>query len=319
MVIATSQDVADKAGVSRSTVSQILNGREDQFTPETRARVRKAVAELGYEPSAAGRALAKGSSDIVIALIPDTTFGGNLQDIYGALTDELAERGLTLVLRFATRTAAALDRLVIGMKPRAVLSLTPLSDEDRRLLERRGVEAIDPRSSPHPDVNAEIGRLQARHLIERGHRHLAFAHLHDARSDAFGGTRERAFVEECRTHGVDDPQILALGINAEDAVAALDQLGRPDFAVGCYNDDVATALLHAASLRGWRVPQDLALIGMDRTPLSRLTIPPLTTVEYDTSLVTEATVQSILIRLDKEAISGERAEVRLQLVEGGTT
>lgn len=316
---ATSQDVADMAGVSRSTVSQILNGREGQFTAETRARVRQAVAELGYEPSAAGRTLAKGSSDIVIALIPDTTFGGNLQDIYGALTDELAGRGLTLVLRFPAHTAASLDRLVIGMKPRAVLSLTPLSDDDRRLLARRGVEAIDPESSSHPDVNSEIGRLQARHLIERGYRRLAYAHLHDARSDAFGGPRERAFAEECRAHGVGEPRILALGINAGDAVAALDQLGRPGFAVGCYNDDVATALIHAASLRGWRVPDDLALIGMDHTPLSRLTTPPLTTMGYDTSLVTQATIQSILARLDKGAVSGKRAEVRLHLIQGGTT
>jgi DNA-binding LacI/PurR family transcriptional regulator len=277
------------------------------------------VEELGYEPSAAGRALAKGSSDIVIALIPDTTFGTNLQDIYGALTEELAQRGLTLILRLPTHTAASLDRLVIGMKPRAMLSLTPFSDDDRRLLERRGVEAIDPQASSPSDVNAEIGRLQARHLIDRGHRRLAYAHLRDARSDAFGGPRERAFTAECRAHGVDDPQILALGINAEDATAALDQLGRPGFAVGCYNDDVATALLHAASLRGWRVPHDLALIGMDHTPLSRLTTPPLTTIEYDMARVTQATVQSILIALDKAGAIGAPVEVRLRLVEGGTS
>jgi len=317
-VTATSQDVADRAGVSRSTVSQILNGREGQFTPETQARVRQAVADLGYEPSAAARTLAKGSSDIIIALIPDTTFGGNLQDIYGTLTEELARRGFTLVLRFATHTAASLDRLVVGMKPRAVLSLTPLPADDRRLLERRGVQAIDPESSSHPDVNSEIGRLQARHLIERGYRRLAYAHLHDARSDAFGAAREVAFADECRAHGVGAPRVLALGISAKEAVAALDQLGQPGFAVGCYNDDVATALLHAALLRGWRVPNDLALIGMDNTPLSRLTTPPLTTIGYDTSLVTEVTTQSILLRLGKGATSGKRAQVLLRPVEGGT-
>ncbi|MDW4910925.1 LacI family DNA-binding transcriptional regulator [Streptomyces sp. ADMS] len=318
-MIATSQDVADRAGVSRSTVSQILNGRGEHFAAETRARVRQAVTDLGYEPSTAGRALAKGSSDIVIALIPDTTFGGNLQDIYGALTDELSRRGLALVLRLSTHTAASLDRLVIGMKPRAILSLTPFSDDDRQLLGRRGVEAIDPESASHPDVNSEIGKLQARHLIDRGYRRLAYAHLHDARSDPFGGPREREFADECRASGVDDPQVLTLGINAEDAVTALDQLGVPGFAVGCYNDDVATALLHAASLRGWRVPEELALIGMDHTPLSRLTTPPLTTVEYDTTLVTEATVQSILSRLDKKGSSAPRTEVRLRVIAGGTS
>ncbi|MFD3684195.1 LacI family DNA-binding transcriptional regulator [Nocardiopsis sp. NPDC058631] len=318
-MIATSQDVADRVGVSRSTVSQILNGRGEHFSSETRERVHRAVAELGYEPSAAGRTLARGSSDIVIALIPDTTFGGNLQDIYGALTDELSRRGLILVLRLATHTSTALDRLLIGMKPRAVLSLTPFSDEDRQLLERRGVTAIDPGKTSRPDANAEIGALQARHLIDRGYRRLVYAHLRDARADPFGGPRERTFVAECRARGVDEPRALALGITAEDASAALDELGEPGFAVGCYNDDVATALLHAASLRKWRVPQDLALIGMDHTPLSRLTTPPLTTMEYDTSAVTEETIQTLLFHLDKTEVGQDRTEVRFQLIEGGTT
>ncbi|MGY0065871.1 LacI family DNA-binding transcriptional regulator [Streptomyces sp. QTS137] len=318
-MVVKSQDVADRAGVSRSTVSQILNGRADHFTAETRARVHQAIAELGYEPSAAGRALAKGSSDIVIALIPDTTFGGNLQDIYSALTDELSRRGLTLVLRLATHTPTSLERVIIGLKPRVVLSLTPFSDEDRGLLERRGVEAIDPVSSSSRDANAEIGTLQARHLIDRGYRRLAYAHLHDARSDPFGDTRERAFVAECRARGVDEPRILALGVNAKDAIAALDQLGEPGFAVGCYNDDIATALLHAASLRGWRTPHDLALIGMDHTPLSRLTTPPLTTMEYDTSSVTEETIQAILRHLDAAEAGENHAEVRFRLIEGKTT
>lgn len=318
-VIATSQDVADRAGVSRSTVSQILNGRGEHFAAETRARVQRAVDELGYEPSAAGRALAKGSSDIVIALIPDTTFGNNLQDLYGALTDELSGRGLTLVLRLATHTATSLDRLLISLKPRAILSLTPFSDEERELLARRGVEAIDPGNSSRPDANAEIGILQARHLIDRGYRRLAFAHLRDARTDPFGGPRERAFVAECRARGLDEPRVVALGVNADDATAALDQLGEPGFAVGCYNDDVATALLHAASLRRWQVPRDLALIGMDHTPLSRLTTPPLTTLEYDTSLVAQQNVQAILRRLDKADDRNEDTEIRFQLIDGGTT
>jgi DNA-binding LacI/PurR family transcriptional regulator len=318
-LIATSQDVADRAGVSRSTVSQILNGRGDSFAPETRARVHQAVAELGYEPSAAGRALAKGSSDIVIALIPNTTFGGNLQDIYSALTDELSRRGLTLVLRLSTHTAESLDRIVIRMKPRAILSLMPFSEDERRLLKRRGVEAIDPGRASRPDANAAIGTLQARHLIDRGYRRLAYAHLRDMRGDPFGGPRERAFADECRASGVGDPRILALGISAEDAAAALDVLGEPGFAVGCYNDDVATALLHAASLRRWRVPQDLALIGMDHTPLSRLTTPPLTTMDYDTVSVAEETVQTILHRLDREHIAEKHTEARLRLIEGGTT
>lgn len=317
-LIPTSQDVADRAGVSRSTVSQILNGRAELFNEETRARVAKAVADLGYQPSAAGRALARGSSDIVIALVPHTTFGGNLQDIYEALTEELARRGLTLVLRLSSDSAESLDRLVVGLKPRAVLALSPLPQAQRELLGRRAVELLDPAQFPGPDINAQIGALQARYLIGRGYRRLAYAHLRDARQDPFGGPRELALADECRANGLDEPRILHLGITPEDALAALAELGTPGYAVACYNDDVATALLYAAREKGWRVPDDIALIGMDNTPLSRLTNPPLTTMGFDTAQVTEASVRSLLGRLDKQGLPPPAVDLSIDLLERGS-
>lgn len=318
-MIPKSQDVADRAGVSRSTVSQILNGRADLFTDETQARVAEAVAELGYEPSAAGRTLARGSSDIVIALIPDTTFGRNLQDIYGALTDELAKRGLTLVLRLSSHNPESLDKLVISMKPRAILTLTALPDNQRELLKRRGVELFEPDESDATDVNAQIGAIQARHLIDRGYRRLAYAHLSDARSDPFGGARERMFVKECLARGLERPPVVYLDITPDEARTALENLGSTGFAVACYNDDVATALLYAATEMGWTVPQDLALIGMDNTPLSRLTIPPLTTMGYDPTQASESSLQTLLNRLDKQDDRQDLVDLRLDVVQRATT
>lgn len=316
---ATSQDVADRAGVSRSTVSQILNGRSSLFAEETRARVAEAVRALGYQPSAAGRALARGSSDIVIALIPNTTFGGNLQDVYELLTVELEERGLTLVLRLSTTGTESLDRLVVGLKPRAVLTLTQLSTDQRDVLERRGVELLEPATSPETDTNARIGSLQARFLIGRGHRRLAYAHLRDARDDPFGRPRELAFLDECRAHRVPDPEVLYLGITPDEGRAALDQLHAPGVAVGCYNDDVAAALLFAAAERKWRVPDDLALIGMDNSPVSHVTVPPLTTMAYAITEVTAATTRALLARLDNDRGPETPIDLQLQLIERGST
>lgn len=318
-VIPTSKDVADRAGVSRSTVSQILNGRSGLFTDDTKAKVERAVAELGYQPSAAGRALARGSSDIVIALIPDTTFGHNLQDIYGPLTDELARRGLILVLRLSNHTEDALDRLVVGMKPRAILTITSLPEQQRALLVRRGVEVIEPSDGDAHDVNAHIGAMQADHLISRGYRRLAFAHLVDTRSDPFGGARQEAFTEQCRTAGLDAPRILRLGVTPEEAVAALDDLEGPGAAVACYNDEVAAALLYAAREREWQVPRDLAVIGMDNTPLSRLTAPPLTTMGYDPALATQASLRTLLARLDRSEEGGHDFALEVTLVQRSTT
>jgi len=315
----TSQDVANRAGVSRSTVSQILNGRAHYFTEETRTRVASAVVELGYEPSSAARTLARGSSDVVIALIPNTTFGHNLQDIYGSLTDELAKRGLTLVLRLAGSDAASLDRLIKGLSPRAIISLMRLPEPQRLVVERQGVDLLEPTESLALDSNAQIGAFQARYLIDRGYRRLAFAHLQDTRNDPFGGPRETLFAAECASAGLEAPRILHLSITVQGARAALDSLSEPGFAVGCYNDEVASALLFAAHERGWRIPDDLALIGMDDTPLARFTAPPLTTVGYDAEEATRASLEQLLSLLDKGREPEIHPRFDVHIVEGGTT
>lgn len=318
-MVATSEDVARKAGVSRATVSQILNGRDARFATGTREKVRDAARELGYEPSVAGRALARGSSDVVIALIPNTTFGGNLQDVFERITDVLAAHGLTLVLRLSTPSTDALGRLVAGLKPAAVLSLTPLSEAERRLLDERAVPVIDPVTSPREDHDHAIGALQARTLIEYGHTRLAFAHLQDVRQDPFGGGREHGVRDVCREAGLPEPVVLRLGIDPDEADAALDVLARPGFAVACYNDDVAMTLLAAARRREWRVPKDLGLIGMDRTPLSRVSNPPLTTVSIDFAAAADAAIVPLLTTLGRPSDGvDEVSPPRPTVVAGGT-
>jgi DNA-binding LacI/PurR family transcriptional regulator len=319
-VIATSEDVAKRAGVSRATVSQILNGRGQRFASATRERVAQAAEELEYQPSAAGRTLAMGSSDIVIAVVPNTTFGGNLQDIFQTATTELASRGLTLLLHLATDTTAPLDRVVTGMKPRAVISLTPFTPEERGLLRSRGVRAFDPMTAgPSRDVNADIGAIQARHLIARGYRKLAFAHLQDARQGPFGQGREAGVRAECAAHRLPEPTIVRLGINVDDALAALDSLELPGVGVACYNDDVATALLAAAASRGWAVPRDLGLVGMDATPLSGVTIPPLTTIGYDLGAVAYNLITAALSGIGESVSDRDHADAHFALVQRRTT
>ncbi|MGI9824929.1 LacI family DNA-binding transcriptional regulator [Agromyces sp. Marseille-Q5079] len=319
-MIATSEDVARRAGVSRATVSQILNGRGQRFATETRERVTRAATELGYQPSAAGRTLAKGSSDIVIAVIPYTTFGGNLQDIFQAATEELASRGLTLLLHLATESTAPLDRVVTGMKPRAVISLTPFSRAELDLLKSRGVMAFDPDSSSKDriDPNVEIGALQARHLADRGFTRLVFAHLQDARLDPFGEGREAGVRRVCAERGLPEPVIVRLGIDPHDALEAIDSLELPGAGIVCYNDDVATALLSAATIRGWAVPADVGFVGMDHTPLSAVTIPPLSTVGYDQRAAAYNLITAALQGLGESTDDRELMDVKFALVPRGT-
>ncbi|MFE1665768.1 LacI family DNA-binding transcriptional regulator [Microbacterium sp. P02] len=314
MVSTTSADVARHAGLSRATVSQVLNGHSHRFAPDTAERVLRAAKELGYEPSAAGRMLRQGSSDFIIALIPNTTFGGNLQDIYDTVTDLLAEKGLTLVLRLSAQSAISLDRILASMRPRAVLSLQPFTDAERAVLSERDVPGFD--TSSGEDLNYAIGRMQAEHLIDRGYRRLAFAHLRDNRQDPFGTDRENAVREVCAASGLPAPTVLGLAIDPTDAAVAMDAL-EPGYGIACYNDDIAITLLSAAARRGWRVPADIGLIGMDNTPLSRVTEPRLTTIGIDLSAVAQNNVAAALSALGRED-APPFTDMDLRLIPGGS-
>ncbi|WP_232549959.1 LacI family DNA-binding transcriptional regulator [Propioniciclava soli] len=315
---ATSNDVAVLAGVSRATVSQVLNGHADRFAPQTAQKVTRAARQLGYQPSAAGRALRRGSSDFVLALIPNTTFGGNLQDWFERLTATLAAQGFTLVLGVTTASVDVLDRLVSQMQPAAVLAFTPFSAAERAVLARNGVVAVDPPSAARAGQDALIGRLQAETLISRGHRRLAFAHLADSRQDPFGAAREDGVRQAALEAGLPDIEVVGLAIHIDEALGALDRLRPPGIAIACYNDDVAISLMNAAQLRGWDVPGDVAVIGMDRTPVSQVTVPRLTTLEYDLSDAAATGAASVLRALGLEGEAPTPSASALRLVEGAS-
>lgn len=123
----------------------------------------------------------------------------------------------------------------------------------------------------------------------------------------------------CREEGLADPVVVRLGIDLDDAATVLDALGPPGVAVACYNDDVAMTLLAAARRRGLRVPEDLALIGMDHTPLSAVSDPPLTTITMDLSAAADAATISLLTRLGRPVDGVAKASPpRPVVVTGGT-
>jgi DNA-binding LacI/PurR family transcriptional regulator len=317
-MIATSADVAKRAGVSRATVSQVLNGYADRFAPDTAARVIAAARELDYQPSSAGRTLRRGSSDLVIALLPHTTFGGIFQDLFEQMSQTLADHGYTLLLRISTPSTGMLDRMAAGLKPAAVFSLTPFTDDEREVLDRRGILAIDPPSVTQVDHNRAIGDLQARTLIDGGHRRLVYAHLQDERHDPFGYAREEAVRDLAAERGLGDIRVVHVPIDLDAARATLASLGPDPVAIACYNDDVAMALMSAARMSGLAVPEDVAVIGMDHTDVSRITVPRLTTIEYDLATATAAGTASLLRALGAGTPQRTPSPARMSLIPGET-
>jgi DNA-binding LacI/PurR family transcriptional regulator len=315
----TSADVARLAGVSRGAVSQILNGHGGRFAAATRERVLEAARTLAYEPSLAGRTLARGKSDVVVAVVPHTTFGANLQDILEAMTEELARNGLMLVTRFSTSDVTSFDGFIAAVQPVAVVTMADLADDHLDVLRLRRAPLVgaagttDERGAGH-DV---IGGLQARHLFDRGHRRLSYAHLKDRRQNLYGQPRYEGFRTTCDQLGLPEPDIIELAIDSEEATAHLRKLGRTT-AIACYNDDVALTLLSAARHLEIAVPADLALIGVDNTALGRAAFPRLTTIGYDTDEIARMLTHRVLSTVGV-SVPSPPAPPRLEIIQGGTS
>jgi DNA-binding LacI/PurR family transcriptional regulator len=279
----TSFDVARKAGVSRATVSHVLNGQGERFPEETRAKVLSAAKELNYRPSPAGRALVTGRSDILVVVIPNTTFGSNLQDLVDSVTTQATQRGLSVVVRFAGRDAAETLAAVLHFRPVAVVDLGVLSPQDRETLEATGAVAIPRyRRAPEPegDLNFLVGRTMAEELLRNGPRRLAFAALVDERLDPFGPPRYEGMKAAAVARGLPSPERLDVPLKLIGARAALKafRAGGAPVGVGCYNDDVAIAVLAAGRELGLETPRDLSVVGVDATDVGQLVSPRLTTI-----------------------------------------
>ncbi|WP_256440275.1 LacI family DNA-binding transcriptional regulator [Cellulomonas fengjieae] len=279
--------MARESGVSRTTVSYVLNGKDGVTIPEsTRQRVRDAAARLGYTPSAAARTLRSGRSDLVLCVVPDWTIGPVIDTLIDHLTTQLAERGLSVLVHQA-RGPRPLAELWRAVTPRAVLGLSPFAEDDARAMRQAGIRVVgstldedaDPWTFAVPQTR--IGQLQVEHLAERGHRVIGYASPRDDRLAAFADRRLAGVVQECERLGLRPPSVQVVDLDVPSgAAAAREWRASPDpvTAVAAYNDEVALAVLAGLRAEGLRTPDDVAVIGVDDIPAARLAAPALTTV-----------------------------------------
>ncbi|MCL2595538.1 MAG: LacI family transcriptional regulator [Promicromonosporaceae bacterium] len=300
----TAKDVARHAGVAQSTVSYVLNDTPGQTIPEaTRAKVRRAVEELGYTPSAAARALRRGTSESVLLLLPDAPIGESIAQFIEGIAAVIEQAGLSAVFR---RHVPGSDcgALVAELMPAAVANLSALTTIDEAAIIERGIPVAGiplPTDGSGPDLAQEqIGRLQAQHLIERGHTRIAYAASTDPLVEMFGRHRLAGVRRECELRGLPEPLVepVTLEVNAAARVIGALALREPrPTAIAAHNDDVAFAVLAGMRQRGLIAPHDLAVVGVDNIPLSALAVPPLTTIDFNPRAVGQQIGNAILHKI----------------------
>ena len=289
-----SDDVAARAGVSRTTVSFVLNDRPGaHISPATRERVLAAAAELGYQPHASARGLAAGRTHtlgLVLRQSPEQVAEDALlaETLRGLSTAARAERYRVLVEPFAPSDGAYGDLLRSHRTDGLVISGPRSDDDELARLAAAGAPVIIQGSLPSVDLpsvdvdNRSAARLAVEHLIGLGHRVIGCITnaplTYTAAAERLDGYRA-ALAEAGLPAG---PELVAeaafdaaSGRRAMSSLLAVDGLT----AVFVASDVVAFGAIAAIREAGLRAPADISVVGFDDIPLSRFFDPPLTTTQ----------------------------------------
>ncbi|AXI76849.1 LacI family DNA-binding transcriptional regulator [Peterkaempfera bronchialis] len=305
----TIADVARRAGVSKATVSRVLNGKAD-VDADTAQRIREVIAETGYVPSSRAVGLARGRTRTVGMLVPSLTWPW-IGDVLQGVVDVLEADGYGVLLYTCTRGEESLRRFADQVSGSAFDGLLVIEPENTldyiAELHRKGlpVVLIDDRGHhvEFPSVattNRDGGASAARHLAALGRRRPAVVTGHLR----FGCVRDRSvgFAEAAEAAGLHmDPQLVVEGDFTEEsgraAVHRLLAAGTSFDSVFAHNDLSAAGVLRALRETGRRVPEDVAVIGFDDIPLASHTEPGLTTVRQPMREMGEAAAGLLLSHL----------------------
>jgi LacI family gluconate utilization system Gnt-I transcriptional repressor len=319
-------DVARAAGVSLVTVSRAVNHPE-QLAPETLARVRTAIAALGYVPNLNAGSLATRRSGIVGAIVP-TVANAVFSETVEALTQVLGASGYQLLLGqsgYRDEDEAALVETFLGRRVEGlVLTGTGQSPALLQRICAAGVALVQtwdlddaPADMQVGFDNRAAGAVVATHLLGRGHRRLGVIGAEEPRSrQRLEGFRQAAHATDATTRV--EAALMAAPAQPDGVGAALQTLldRLPDLqAVFCTNDLIAAALLFECHRRGWAVPQRLAVVGMGDLALARATWPRLTTLRIHGQRIGECAGQMLRARLQGQPTAEPQVNVGVTLVE----
>ena len=304
------QDVADLAGVSRTTVSFVLNDRDQAIPEATRRRVLNAAKKLGYVPSAAARSLRNGVNNVVLMLTPNDAPSEAGDEMWSKLSETLDGKGLTCILSRSAGSTTALSHVLAEVRPCMVVAFFVLEDEDRVMLERLDIPLLElwdgsndsERRVSYKTLQYCIGAVQAEYLISQGCRRLAYVGEREARVNDIQHWRyEGAMATVARYPNASLIGLVNFGIytSSEDW---RDWEGLPADcdAVCAFNDTIAAAVLAWAKKRGISVPDTLRVLGADNSRVNDFLDPPLSSVGIDDHATwSNGVIEAILAKLGR--------------------
>ncbi|MFE3828534.1 LacI family DNA-binding transcriptional regulator [Streptomyces sp. NPDC059092] len=321
----TATDVARAAGVSRATVGFVLNQTPGKtISRSTSERVRDEAARLGYRPNGAARTLAGGRSRIVLLVLPDWPMEHTLRDYVEEAALVLEDAGYSLVTH--TRRSDGRTRpLWESLHPDIVFGFAPFAPDEVASMRDCGIPKIfpDPARGEPFDISLAVSagpRLQVQHLYDRGCRSLAYATWAPARPPFLAEARHRA--AQAHAHSLGLPPLGLRNTDHRDGSADLAVREWRDTGVtgvAAFNDEVAAAAVGAAVRAGIRVPEELAVIGHDDTPLAAMFVPSLSSIHFSTTALGRFFADLALRELDGRPLPRREATENATLVRREST
>jgi len=303
--VVTLEMVAKAAGVSPSTVSRILNGTA-QVSELKRQSVEQAVAELGFVPNPMARGLAGGRtwSIGVITQAIDSPFYGMALAAIEQVLDQAGYSALYVSGHWDAKAEAKCIDVLRSRRVDGIIVLNGrLSDQALRACAKSTPLVVTGRSLSAPHLytlnfdSFEGGRLATQHLIDLGHRRIAFIAGLSNHADANERLRGYRHALDQASIGF-DPALMAAGNFLEDgglkAVENWLTNGVKFTAIFAANDQMAFGAALGLHRHGLRVPHDVALMGFDDLPMATYCVPPLTSIHESPSELGTLSAQSLL-------------------------
>jgi len=335
---ATIKDVAKYAGVSTAAVSYVLNGKEYRVSPDTAEKIREAIRELNYIPDYSARSLVKNSSKLIGVIIPQTEDSKQLilenpfySEMVSNIESRLRESGYHLILSGVDKGESCLDLSVQrNLDGAIIMGIYP----EQFYAELKQVEIpivlidsyINDPWFTKVGVDDEYGGyLATRYLIERGHRNIALV-TGSIRKDGVVEKRFLGYKRALREADIfynpdyvfEHSVSYAYGYEAGKAIAAK----HPEItAVFATADMVAFGVIQGIKEAGKEVPDDISVIGFDDIFLSRMFVPPLTTVRQDIALKGKRAAELLLEIIESDEpdkIDRKEVAIPLSIVERQT-
>ena len=314
----TSKDVADLAGVSRTTVSYVINektGGSIRISDETRKKVQDAVKALNYQPIIAARTLRTNRSNLLALMVPhiETPFHPLLA---AAIQSEIEDSSFDLIV-YGTRDdyqheKAFLDSLLRRGVDGVIMQTFQLNEDEIDSLVTNGIAVVVLGESPtHPYIdNVVLDEAQAveeviTYLIDKGYRRIGT--IAGPEGTWCGRVRKEGYVRALEARGISIEEELIVeadffdGESAGQAMQRLLSLPEPPDAVFVASDLMAVKALNSALDLGLSVPEDLAIVGFNDIPLAVMTRPRLTTIRKDVDQISAAAIKLLLERINSEA------------------